>query len=56
MGFDALMRSAHVKMAFPMHMWEKYEYIATLRGMPAAAPYRDRIVEIQEPGQVFELT
>ena len=56
MGFDALMRSAHVKMAFPMHMWEKYEYIDKLRQLQIAAPYRDRIAEITAPGQVFELT
>jgi len=55
MGFDALMRSAQVKMAFPMHMWEKYEYIEKLRQMKVAAAYRDRIAAITGPGQVFEL-
>ena len=33
MGFDALMRSAQVKHAFPMHMWEKYDTVEKLRNM-----------------------
>ena len=56
LGFDALMRSARVKAAFPMHMWDGYEYIEKLKELPAAAPYRDRIMSIESPGQVFELT
>ena len=55
MGFDALMRSAQVKTAFPMHMWEKYEYVEKLRQMNVAAPYRERIAAITAPGQVFGL-
>lgn len=56
LGFDAVMRSVHVKMAFPMHMWEKYEYIPKLREMPVSAPYREAIAEITGPGQTFEFT
>lgn len=56
MGFDALMRSTHVKMAFPMHMWEEYGYIQKLRELPVSAPYREAIADITGPGQVFEFT
>ena len=55
MGFDALMRTAHVQRAFPMHMWDRYEYTDTLRGMSVSEPYRDRIEKLDAPGQVFDL-
>ena len=55
MGFDAVMRTAEVGMAFPMHMWEKYGYIDSLRDMPVSEPYRDRIARITGPGQTFEI-
>ena len=55
MGFDALMRSAQVKHAFPMHMWEKYDTVEKLRHMSVSAPYRDCIEDVTEPGQVFEI-
>ncbi len=56
MGFDALMRTARVQTAFPMHMWDRYEITDTLCGMSVSDTYRDRIARIREPGQVFELT
>ncbi len=55
MGFDALMRTAHIARAFPMHMWGKYEIADTLAGMDVSEPYRERIARIEAPGQVFEL-
>ncbi len=55
LGFDALMRSVHVSMAFPMHMWDRYEYIEKFCGMPVAAAYSDRIARIEHPLQSFEL-
>jgi len=55
MGFDALMRSARVKTAFPMHMWEKYDIVTKLRQMSVSEPYREAIADVREPGQVFEI-
>ena len=55
MGFDALMRSAQVKHAFPMHMWEKYDTVDKLRHMNVSAPYRETIADVTAPGQVFEI-
>ena len=54
MGFDALMRSAQVKEAFPMHMWDKYDVVEKYRAMTAAEPYREAIAPVSAPGQVFE--
>ena len=55
MGLDAMMRTADIRKAFPMHMWEKYEYIEKLKSMDASAAYRDRIVDITAPNQIFEI-
>ena len=54
MGFDALMRSAQVKNAFPMHMWDKYDTVEKYRAMTAAEPYREAIACVKSPGQVFD--
>ena len=55
MGFDAYMRSAEIKTAFPMHLWGHYEYVSKLRQMSVSAPYRDKIVEIRESGESFDI-
>lgn len=55
MGFDAVMRTANIEKAFPMHMWDKLEYIPKLRKMGLASSYADRICEIRAPGQVFDI-
>ena len=55
MGFDALMRTARVRRAFPMHMWEKYDTVSKLLQMNVSAPYRDAVAEIREPGQQFDI-
>ncbi len=55
MGFDAFMRSADVGIAFPMHMWERYSVCRELLSLRTSAPYRDRIAELREPWQVFEI-
>ena len=54
LGFDAVMRAAQVDVAFPMHLWERYETVGKLRQLATSAPYRDRIADVREPGQVFE--
>ena len=52
-GFDWWMRTMEVKHAFPMHSWEDYTLVQTLRTLPCSAPYRDRVVEVSGKGQVF---
>ena len=51
--FDWWMRTMEVKHAFPMHSWEDYTLVQTLRTLPCSAPYRDRVVEVSGKGQVF---
>ena len=55
MGFDAMMRSADIRKAFPMHMWEKYEYIPKFKAMSVTEAYRDRIADITAPNQTFTI-
>ncbi len=55
MGFDAMMRSADIRRAFPMHMWEQYEYIPKFKAMSVTEAYRDKIADITAPGQIFEI-
>ena len=55
MGFDALMRTARVRYAFPMHMWEKYDTVTKLLQMNVSSPYRDAVAEIRGPGEQFDI-
>ena len=55
MGLDAVMRIADIGTVFPMHMWDRYDYILKLRQLNVSAPYRDRIAEIVSPGQEFNI-
>lgn len=54
LGFDALMRMADVKTAFPMHMWEQYDTVGRLLSSDHAKEYADRIARVERPGQVFD--
>lgn len=55
LGFDYFMKNCSVKIAFPMHLWDNYETIDKLKNMAVSAQYRDQIVQISAPGQVFEI-
>ena len=52
---NAMMRSADIRKAFPMHMWEKYEYIPKFKAMSVTEAYRDRIADITAPNQTFTI-
>lgn len=52
-GMDYFMRHTDTEIVFPMHVCGKYEVADKLRGMEISEPYRDRIVPIASPGQVF---
>jgi len=54
-GFDYFMRNCNVEVAFPMHLWEKYEIIDEFKKMDIAKKYCDKIMEITGEGQVFEV-
>lgn len=55
MGFDAMMRSADIRKAFPMHLWEQYETIEKFKSLSITAPYRAKIADITAPNRVFEI-
>jgi len=54
-GFDYFMKNCNVEVAFPMHMWDKYETIHALKKMEISLKYRDKIMDISGEGQVFEI-
>ncbi len=55
LGFDEFMRKTRVSHAFPMHFWGDFSVIGRLKDMDISASYRDRIVEIHEDGECFEI-
>lgn len=54
-GLDYFMRHTDTDYAFPMHMWGQYEACDQLLDDPISEPYRDRILHVSGPHQVFEL-
>ena len=40
---------------FPMHLWEQYSVIAQYKERKESREWRERIMEIQYPGQEFVL-
>ncbi|MCI9543730.1 MAG: MBL fold metallo-hydrolase [Acutalibacter muris] len=44
--------AAHV---FPMHMWEDYTVVPLFKGTPTYKEYAPRVMDVKEPGQVFEI-
>ena len=55
LGIDDWMKVADADKIIPMHFWEKFDVAAQLKALECSVAYRDRIVEISEPGQAFEL-
>lgn len=53
-GLDFFMRQTRTKYVFPMHFWEDYGIFERLRKEGCTEEYRDRIMEIEKPGQVFD--
>ncbi|RDU22951.1 MBL fold metallo-hydrolase [Anaerosacchariphilus polymeriproducens] len=54
-GIDYFMRNTKTKAVFPMHLWEDYDLIYRLKKLDQTKDYRDRIIEIYDKGQIFEL-
>ena len=55
LGFDALMRTANIQNAFPMHMWRDYPVVDRFCDREDSAPYRDKIRKVSWAGQAFEI-
>ena len=54
-GFDYFMRHTRTKHAFPMHMWGQYDICDKLLGDPVSEPYREAVMCVEGPQQVFSV-
>ena len=54
-GIDDFVKEVDAKHIFPMHFWGEYDVAERLKKMPCSAGYRDRIVEIHEEGEGWEI-
>lgn len=53
-GLDYFMKHTNTERVFPMHMWDRYEVYDRLMNDPQAESYRDRVMHITGPQQIFE--
>lgn len=54
-GLDYLMKHTDTRYVFPMHMWRDYSVYEKLMQEADAAAYKDKVFDIKEEGEVFEL-
>lgn len=54
-GMDDFMTMVGAKWVFPMHCWGDFSVIGKLKSMEQSAGYRDRILDIKEDGQEFDI-
>lgn len=55
LAIDYLMRSVNIRHIFPMHFWQNYKIYDALIDDERTEDYRDKIENITEPGQVFDI-
>lgn len=55
LGLQEFMDTVGAEFIFPMHFWDDFSVISRMKELPCAASYRDRIADIKEKGQIFEL-
>ena len=54
-GMDEFMHTADADVVFQMHFWKDYKLIQKFKDGKSAESYKDRIISINEEGQVFEI-
>lgn len=54
-GMDYYLSIMEPKAIFPMHFWDRYELIQEYKITRAGKPMVDRIVDVADKGQVFQL-
>ncbi len=54
-GMDYFLQKVEAKYVFPMHMWEEYGIIRRYKETEAGKKYQERIADISQAGQEFEL-
>lgn len=55
LGVHDFMQQADADLIFPMHFWGDFTVCRRLREHPNSAKYRDRIVTMEEKGQIFSV-
>lgn len=55
LGADDFMTQVNAKYLFPMHFWGDFSVCEKLIRHPCSVNYRDRIVTIEEKGQIFSV-
>ena len=55
LGIDDFVKEVDAKHIFPMHFWGEYDVAERLKKMPCSVGYCDRIVEIHEEGESWEI-
>ena len=55
LGFDYFMRNTNTKIAFPMHFFGPCSLSKVFKISEYASPYKDKIIEVNKDGQIFEL-
>ena len=54
-GFDAFARALEPKKMFPMHMIDDYDIIRRFKELDCAQLYAERVMEIHQSGESFEI-
>ena len=55
LAIDYIMRNVDIKKVFPIHFWEDYRVFKFLEEDYRTEEYRDKILSIDNPGQVYYL-
>lgn len=54
-GMDYFMDQVEAAHVIPMHLWQKYQLVTSYRERPEAESFQERILDIKEENQIFEL-
>lgn len=53
LGMLTFLEHTDTDVVFPMHMWDRYEIISRLKADSKGKQYRERIMDVRQPGQEF---
>lgn len=54
-GIDYFMNHVNAAHVIPMHLWQNYGLIAQYKSLPQTESFRERILDVTEENQVFEI-
>lgn len=55
LGMHQFMEAVGADTVFPMHFWKDYSVIERIKSLPAASGYKDKIIDIHEEGEKFDI-